>query len=119
MIPGTVLAVYTRIRAPIYLLLNQGHMLPCYATALQGSTVSAAERQQIAEMALTTIQTLRSDDSFDLFWQKVTNMATKLGVEEPKLPCQRRRPRRYDNGGSLGMMYMYYYVQHRQKHTNN
>ncbi len=48
--------------------------------ALQGSTLSAAEGQKVADMTLRTICTLRNDESFDLFWLKVTDMATKLHI---------------------------------------
>ena len=45
-----------------------------------------------------TLQTLRSVESFDLFWLKVTNSADSFDVGEPQLPRQRKIPKRYDDG---------------------
>ena len=65
--------------------------------ALQHQSLSAAEGQMIADMACRTIQKLRDDDSFDLFWLKVNKMSESLDIE-PLLPRQRKRPRRYEDG---------------------
>ena len=65
---------------------------------LQDKTRSAAEGQAIAGMVVRTLLiTLRSDDSFHLFWLKVTKRAESLKLE-PQLPCRTKRPRRYDGG---------------------
>ncbi len=58
----------------------------------------AAEGQQVANMVLRTLQSLRSVDSFDLFWLKVTKSAESLDIGEPQLPHQCKTPRRYDDG---------------------
>ena len=65
--------------------------------ALQHKSLSAAEGQMIADMTCRTIQKLRDDDSFDLFWLKVTKTSESLDIE-PLLPRQRKRPRRYEDG---------------------
>ena len=51
----------------------------------------------IADMTCRTIQKLRDDDSFDLFWLKVTKTSESLDIE-PLLPWQRKQPRRYEDG---------------------
>jgi len=38
----------------------------------------------------------------DLFWEKVTQRASSLGINDPQLPRCRKRPRRYDDGISEG-----------------
>jgi hypothetical protein len=48
-------------------------------------------------MVVRTLVTLRSDDSFELFWLKVTKRAESLELE-PQLPRRTKRPRRYDDG---------------------
>ena len=63
---------------------------------LQDRTRSAAEGQAIAGMVVRTLLTLRSDDSFDLFWLKVTKRAESLELE-PQLPRCTKCPRRYDD----------------------
>ena len=45
---------------------------------LQDKMCSAAEGQQIAAMVIHTLQSLRNDDSFDLFWSRVTNTVILL-----------------------------------------
>ena len=67
---------------------------------LQDKSYSAAEGQQVANMVVRTLQTLRNVDSFDLFWTKVTKNAELLEVGEPQLPRQRKVPKRYDYGSS-------------------
>ena len=41
---------------------------------LQSSNMSAAEGQKIAMMTVATLQSIRSDDNFDLFWKRITKM---------------------------------------------
>lgn len=65
--------------------------------SLQDKTRSAAEGQQIADMVVRTLSTLRCDDSFDLFWLKVLKKAELLDLE-PQLPRHCKRPRRFDDG---------------------
>ena len=65
---------------------------------LQHGHVSAAEGQVVATMTMSTLASLRNDERFDLFWEKVTKMATERDVDEPKLPRQRKRPARYEQG---------------------
>ena len=69
---------------------------------LQSSSMSAAEGQKIAEMTVSTLQLLRSDESFASFWRNLTQKATDKGVNEPELPRHRKRPRRYEDGASTG-----------------
>ena len=40
------------------------------SSTLQKSSLSAAEGQQVAQMTVATIKSLRSDESFDIFWEK-------------------------------------------------
>ncbi len=65
---------------------------------LQSKSLSAAEGQTIAGMTVDTLSSLRNDASFDLFWAKVNDKATKLGVNDPQLPRKRKPPARYDDG---------------------
>ena len=64
--------------------------------------MSAAEGQKIAEMTICTLQSIRCDANFELFWKKVTDLAEELDVDDPLLPHQRKRPRRYESGTSEG-----------------
>ena len=68
---------------------------------LQDKMCSAAEGQQIAGMVIRTLQSLRNDESFDLFWSRVTNTADPLDIE-PKLPRKHKVPRRFESWLSEG-----------------
>ena len=67
---------------------------------LQSLHMSAAEGQKAAEMTVHTLQSMRDNDSFDLFWQRVLLLAKESGVNDPELPRPRKRPRRYANDTS-------------------
>ena len=49
-------------------------------------------------MTLETLKTLRTDQSFALFWLNVNKKAAELEIEEPKLPRRRKLPRRFEEG---------------------
>ena len=67
---------------------------------LKHDKLSAAEGQAIAVMTNTTLASLRNDTHYDLFWQKVIGMAEENNVENPKLPRNRKRPARYEDGNA-------------------
>ena len=67
---------------------------------LQSPKLSASEGQYVAEMTVRTLQTLRNDTHFDLFWAKVEVVRKEFDVGEPQLPRKRRLPRRFDDGNA-------------------
>ena len=67
---------------------------------LQKGDISASEGQGVAEMTVTCLKTLRTDDNFALFWSKVTKKATRLNIDEPALPRKRKRTVRYESGNA-------------------
>ena len=64
---------------------------------LQHASLSAAEGQKIASMAVATLKSLRTDD-YDLFWEQAVQITEQLEVSEPQLTRRRRLPRQYDDG---------------------
>ena len=66
--------------------------------ALQAKVISAAEGQQTANMVVQTLQKLRQNREYDLFWMKVSKMSESLEVEDAQVPRKRRLPKRYDDG---------------------
>lgn len=58
---------------------------------LQGTQMTAVDAQVISRACVTTLQSLRSEDEFNLFWAKVNQFVTKHNVEAPCLP-RRRNP---------------------------
>ncbi len=65
---------------------------------LQKKDFSAVEAQVIAEKTVATLQGIRNDDSFESFWEKVTVLASRNGVNDPILPRRRKRPSRFEEG---------------------
>ena len=67
---------------------------------LQKKGISAAEGQHVDRMVTDTLQSLRTECSYDLFWKKVSTMAGRadMDVEEPQLPRRHKIPERYDDG---------------------
>ena len=53
---------------------------------LQHKHLSAAEGQATAALSVKTIEKIRDDKSFDLFWAKVLTLVAKFNVSEPSLP---------------------------------
>ena len=69
-----------------------------FSQTIQKEHTSAAEGQAVAAMTTSTLSSIRNDESFDLFWEKVKAMAKERDVDDPKLPRQRKRPKRYEEG---------------------
>ena len=67
---------------------------------LQKKDFSAAEGQITMEQTKRTLMSIRSDTSFDLFWEKVTSMASDSDVNDPVLPRRRKVPRRFEEGSA-------------------
>ena len=57
------------------LILNHSDNL---SKTLQSPRISAADGQALAEMTVRTLQTLNSEDTFKIYWIKLTKMASDL-----------------------------------------
>lgn len=65
---------------------------------LQHKSLSAAQGQEVATLSVKTLQKIRNDEAFSLFWAKVLRLISELDVSEPSLPRRRKHPRRYEEG---------------------
>ena len=65
---------------------------------LQCHDMSATEGQSVTSLVLVTLEGLRTDEMFNLFFQSVKAQATDLDVAEPCFPRRRNVPRRVDDG---------------------
>ena len=63
---------------------------------LQKESISAAEGQEVTSLTVTTLRSLRNEDSWKMFWAKVTRIATNLDVPESQLPHHRKAPRKFE-----------------------
>lgn len=69
---------------------------------LQATRMSAAEGQKVAAMTLQTLQSIRSEENFKLFWAKALKVGGDLGVGDPVLPRRRKTAKRYEIGAGEG-----------------
>lgn len=76
------------------------NMVDNLSRSLQATSMSACEGQRIVGLTLTTLQSIRSDESFQAFWNVVEIYQASLDVTAPTLPRQRKVPRRYETGES-------------------
>ena len=59
---------------------------------LQNAQMSAAEGQQLAKMTIATLQSLREEEAFDMFWERAITESSELDIGEPSLPRKRKPP---------------------------
>ena len=71
------------------------------SASLQASNMSANEGQSAMKMTIKTLESMRSEESFLLFWERTEKKKRELGVEAPQLPRQRKVPRRLEVGTSI------------------
>ena len=65
--------------------------------SLQAEDLCAAQAQTIAKNTTSTLEKMRNDQNFDLFWTDVNSKAEALDVDEPTLSRRRRPPTRIDD----------------------
>ena len=64
---------------------------------LQMHSLSAAESHYLAEMTCTTLKSMRNDEAFKLFFERVELLRNQVGcTEEPSLPRKRKAPKRFE-----------------------
>ena len=73
-------------------------MVDNLSRSLQAKTISACEGQKLVNITLVTLQSIRSDQWFDLFWQYIESRRSVVDVSPPELPRQRKVPRRFEVG---------------------
>ena len=59
---------------------------------LQATSMSAIEAQSISQLCVSVLRSFRTDVNFDLFWDLVISTQQSLGLSDPVLPRQRKRP---------------------------
>ena len=66
------------------------------SSTLQKKDLSACEAQEIAQITVKSLSSIRNDESFDLFWQRVIAESERNEVSQPQLPRRRNAPQRID-----------------------
>ena len=67
---------------------------------LQQPTLSGDEGHEVAMLTVKTLQHLRTDDNFDLFWQKVEKMRYQFDIAEHQLARKWKAPKQYEQGST-------------------
>ena len=72
---------------------------------LQHKELSASESQELARLTVATLQTLRNDESYELFWKQLEIERSSFEVEEPTVPRKSKVLRRIHDEESVGNYY--------------
>ena len=70
---------------------------------LQHTVMSAAEGQHLVSMTIAALQSVRTEEMFNLFWLKITGQTSEPDIGEPTLDRRRKAPRYYEVGDSSGV----------------
>ena len=54
--------------------------------------LSSIEGHDIAMLTVKTLEGLRIENDFELFWQKIEKMRVQFDIDEPLLPRKRKVP---------------------------
>ena len=73
-------------------------MVDNLSRALQSATISACEGQTLVKKTIQSLQSIHSDDNFNLFWEYLEHKCSDLEVSIPTLPRRKRAPKRFEIG---------------------
>ena len=59
--------------------------------------------QHLVRMTTTTLKSIRTEEMYKLFWQKIITQANELDIAEPTSPNKLKAPRRYEVGVDTGV----------------
>ena len=65
---------------------------------LQHKNISVTEAQSITSLTVKTLQLIRNDNSYELFWELLLRQASQCNIAEPVLPRRRKVPKRFEHG---------------------
>ena len=63
---------------------------------------SDTEAQTVVAMTVKTLESLRTEEKFKLFWTNIVKKSDELSVDDPALPRRRKTPRKHEIGQSTG-----------------
>ena len=59
---------------------------------LQGTQMTTVDAQVVPRAYVTTFESIRSGNEFNLFWSKTKQFAEKHKIDEPYLPRRKKHP---------------------------
>eukprot|EP00731_Ephydatia_muelleri_P015790 Em0009g214a len=65
---------------------------------LKQPKLSSVEGHDIAMLTVKTLEGLRTENDFELFWQKIEKLRIQFDIDEPLLPRKRKVPQRFEAG---------------------
>ena len=68
------------------------------SSTLQHSDLSSVEGYEVAMLTVQTLERMRIERDFDLFWAKIETKRNEFEVEEPIFPRRRKNPKRLEDG---------------------
>ena len=71
-----------------YILLQTDNL----SHSIQATDMCAADAHEAADAVLSLLLEERTNESFNKFWDEVEEVREMLGIQEGKLPRQRRHP---------------------------
>ena len=71
------------------------------SSMLQHKEFSASEGQEAAKLTIKTLESIRNDTSFDLFWEKLERDKGSYKVSDPVVPRKRKAPQQYEIGSAM------------------
>ena len=72
------------------------------SSTIQNPSLTAFEAQELAKKTIQTLQRIRNEEAYDLFWERMLILKAEKKVNDPVLPCKRRAPARIEVGSSEG-----------------
>lgn len=106
-VEGQIIGVHTRMsqfRCLFGLKLCERILLVTdnLSKTLQNQSMTAAEGQVIAMLTIQTLEKMRNEDTFKLFFQRLEQLRVFTDSEDPTLPRRKRAPKRLEVGDGIG-----------------
>ena len=69
---------------------------------IRSPSLTAFEAQELAKKTVITLQRIRNEEAYDLFWERMFKLKEEKKVNDPVLPRKRKTPARIEVGSSEG-----------------
>ena len=87
--------VYT-LKFSYYIRIHLAHLILSHTNnlsqTLQGTQMTTVDAQVVPRAYVTTFESIRSGNEFNLFWSKAKQFAEKHKIDEPYLPRRKKHP---------------------------
>lgn len=73
-----------------------------FSHTIQNLFLTAFEAQDLAKRTIQTLQRIRTDEAYNLFWERMLLLKREKGVSDPVFPYKKRSPACLQVGSSAG-----------------